>query len=104
MYGLALRAHATPVEAAMVKLIALMVGLFLASLSLAQPQPWLDQQRARTRQKQLELENGQRRQQQQQLDKERFRAEHGWELHPRSDAPWKERQREYELRQEFQRP
>jgi hypothetical protein len=86
-----------------------MLGLCVASSTVAQPQdyrvrrPWLDQQQAQSRKKQLDLQNRQRTLQQQQLNQERFRAEHGWELHPRPEAPWQERQREYELKQEFQR-
>jgi hypothetical protein len=42
--------------------------------------------------------------QQQQLDQERLRAGHGWQLHPRPQAPWEERRREDELRKEFLAP
>jgi hypothetical protein len=94
----------------MIKLIAYAVSLCLASPAAAQPQDywarrsWLDQHQAQDRKKQLDLQNRQRAQQQQQLNQERARAEHGWQLHPRPGASWQERQREYELKREFQRP
>ena len=89
------------------KLVTFGVALCLASSTLAQPRdyltsrPWIDQQREQSRKKQLDLQRRQRAEQQQQLNQERFRAEHGWQLHPRPQAPWEERSREDELRKEF---
>ena len=89
------------------KLVTFGVALCLASSTLAQPRdyltsrPWIDQQREQSRKKQLDLQRRQRAEQQQQLNQERFRAEHGWQLHPRPQAPWQERRREDELRKEF---
>ena len=81
------------------KLVAFVVGLCLAGAVQAQmPQDHLTRQR--TRQKQLDLSRDQL-EQQQQLNQERFRAERGWQLHPRPQAPWAERRREDELRKEF---
>jgi hypothetical protein len=83
------------------------VGFCVASSALAQlPQDylsrrdWIDQQQAQSRQQHF---NSSRRQmeQQQQLNQERFRAERGWQLHPRPQAPWEERRREDALRKEF---
>jgi hypothetical protein len=89
------------------RLVTFGVALCLASSTLAQPRdyltsrPWIDQQREQSRKKQLDLQRRQRAEQQQQLNQERFRAEHGWQLHPRPQAPWEERRREDELRKEF---
>jgi hypothetical protein len=83
------------------RLLTVAVGWCLVSSALAQsPQHHLTSRQSREMQsdhlrRQLE--------QQQQLNLERFRAEHGWQLHPRPHAPWKERRREDELRTEFQR-
>jgi hypothetical protein len=91
------------------RLVALVMGLCLAGSALGQLpkddlacRQWIDQHQAQRRQEQLhrsrrELE------QQQQLNQERLRAEEGWQLHPRPQAPWEERRREEELRKEFQR-
>ena len=91
------------------KLVTFGVALCFASSTLAQPRdyltsrPWIDQQREQFRKKQPDLQRRQRAEQQQQLNQERFRAEHGWQLHPRPQAPWGERRREDELRKEFHR-
>ncbi len=83
------------------RLVTFAVGWCLASSALAQsPQDHLTSRQSREKQsdhsrRQLE--------QQQQLNQERFRAERGWQLHPRPQAPWEERRREDELRKEFQR-
>ena len=89
------------------KLVTFMVGLFLASLAPPQlpqdylsPWHWIDQQQAQSRQKQFDSSRRQL-EQQQQLNQERFRAEHGWQLHPRPQASWEERRREDALRKEF---
>ena len=58
--------------------------------------------RQRSHQKQLDLSRDQF-EQQQQLNQERLRAERGWQLHPRPQAPWEERRREDELRKVFPR-
>jgi hypothetical protein len=96
-------------EGTMRRLLAFMVGLCLAGSALAQsPQDhltrrqWIDQQHAQSRQKQFYRSHRQLKQQQQ-LNQERFRAEHGWQLHTRPQAPWMERQRGDALRNEFSR-
>ena len=93
-------------EVFVIKPVEIAIGLLCltGSTLLAQPQNQrLDQQHAQFRKKQLDLQNRRRAQQQQQLNQERLRAEHGWQLHPRPEATWEERQREYQLKQEFQR-
>jgi len=77
------------------------VGWSLASSALAQlPQNHLTIRQSRDKQ----LDHSRRQlEQQQQLNQERLRAEQGWQLHPRPQAPWEERRREDELRREFQR-
>ena len=83
------------------KLVAFAVGLSLAGSVQAQmPQDHLTRQRSH--QKQLDLSRD-KFEQQQQLNQERFRAERGWQLHPRPQAPWEERRREDDLRKEFPR-
>ena len=89
------------------KLVTFVVGLCLAGSASAQlPQDslgrrhWIDQQQAQARQKQFDSSRRQL-EQQQQLNQERFRAEQGWRLHPRPQAPWEERRREDALRKEF---
>ena len=83
------------------KLVAFAVGLSLAGSVQAQmPQDHLTRQRSH--QKQLDLSRDQF-EQQQQLNQERLRAERGWQLHPRPQAPWEERRREDDLRKEFPR-
>ena len=77
------------------RLVILVLGLCLAGSALAQ----LPQQ-PQSRQKQFDRSRRQL-EQQQQLNLERFRAEHGWQLHPRPQAPWEERRREDNLRKEF---
>jgi hypothetical protein len=78
-----------------------MLGLCLAGSALAQsPQDYLT--RRQSQQRQFHRSHSQLKQQQQ-LNQERFRAEHGWQLHPRPQAPWVERQREDALRNEFPR-
>ena len=87
--------------------LTFLTGLLLAGSVLAQPphqaqtsQPWTGQALKQLPQRQIELQR-QQRSQQRQLNQERLRAEHGWQLHPRPDASWEERQREYELQKEF---
>jgi hypothetical protein len=76
------------------KLVTCGVGLCLASSALAQlPQAQSRQQQFNSSRRQLE--------QQQQLNQERFRAEQGWQLHPRPQANWEERRREDALRKEL---
>jgi hypothetical protein len=76
------------------RLVACGVGLCLASSALAQlPQAQSRQQQFDSSRRQLE--------QQQQLNQERFRAEKGWQLHPRPQANWEERRREDALRKEL---
>jgi hypothetical protein len=89
------------------KLVTFVAGLCSASLALPQlprdylgPRHWIDQQQAQSHQKQLDSSRRQL-EQQQQLNQERFRAEHGWQLHPRPQASWEERRREDALRKEF---
>jgi len=89
------------------RLLTFLAGLLLAGSVLAQPphqaqtsQPWTDHALKQSPQRQIELQR-QQRSQQRQLNQERLRAEHGWQLHPRPDASWEERQREYELQKEF---
>ena len=89
------------------KLVTFVAGLCSASLALPQlpqdylgPRHWINQQQAQSHQKQLDSSRRQL-EQQQQLNQERFRAEHGWQLHPRPQAPWEERRREDALRKEF---
>ena len=89
------------------RLLTFLTGLLLAGSVLAQPphqaqtsQPWTGQALKQLPQRQIELQR-QQRSQQRQLNQERLRAEHGWQLHPRPDASWEERQREYELQKEF---
>ena len=83
------------------RLVTFVVGWCLASSALAQ----LPQDHLTSRQSRVKQSDHSRRQleQQQQLNQERFRAEQGWQLHPRPQAPWDERRREDELRKEFQR-
>jgi hypothetical protein len=83
----------------MSRLVAFVVGLCLAGSALAQlPQDHL----ARSQPRHEQLDHSRRQlEQQQQLNQERFRAQRGWELHPRPQAPWEERRREDELRKEF---
>ncbi len=83
------------------RLVTVAVGWCLASSALAQlPQDHLTSRQSREKQ----FDHSRRQlEQQQQLNLERFRAEHGWQLHPRPQAPWEERRREDELRKEFQR-
>ena len=81
------------------KLVAFAGGACLAGSVQAQmPQDHLTRQR--THQKQLDLSRD-KFEQQQQLNQERLRAERGWQLHPRPQAPWEERRREDDLRKEF---
>ena len=93
----------------MSRLLAFVVGLCLAGPALAQsPQDyltrqWIHQHKAQSRQKQFDRSRRQL-ERQQQLDQERFRAEQGWQLRPRPQAPWVERQDENALRKEFQLP
>jgi hypothetical protein len=77
------------------RLVTLVLGLCLAGSALAQlpQQPQSRQEQFDRSRRQLE--------QQQQLNLERFRAEHGWPLHARPQAPWEERRREDNLRKEF---
>jgi hypothetical protein len=89
------------------RLVTFVVGLCLASPAPAQLSQdylgrryWIDQQQAQSSQRQLDSSRRQL-EQQQQLNQERFRAEQGWQLHPRPQAPWKERRREDALRKEF---
>ena len=89
------------------RLLTFLTGLLLAGSVLAQPphqaqisKPWTGQALKQLPQRQIELQR-QQRSQQRQLNQERLRAEHGWQLHPRPDASWEERQREYELQKEF---
>jgi hypothetical protein len=77
------------------RLVTLVLGLFLAGSALAQVP-----QQPQSRQKQFDRSRRQL-EQQQQLNLERFRSEHGWQLHPRPQAPWEERRREDNLRKEF---
>jgi hypothetical protein len=77
------------------RLITFVLGLCLAGSALAQ-----SSQQPHSRQKQFDRSRRQL-EQQQQLNQERFRAEHGWRLHPRPHAPAEERRREYDLRKEF---
>ena len=82
------------------RLVTFRVGWCLASSALAQlPQDHLTSRQSR----QSDHSHRQLEQQQQQLNQERFRAEQGWQLHPRPQAPWDERRREDKLRKEFQR-
>jgi hypothetical protein len=92
------------------RLLPFLAGLLSGGSVLAQPslqaqtsQPWIGQPLKQLPQRQIELQR-QQRSQQRQLNQERLRAEHGWQLHPRPDASWEERQREYELQQEFRNP
>jgi hypothetical protein len=80
-----------------------MLGQFSAAAiaaGLPRSSHWIDQQQAQSYQKQLDSSRRQL-EQQQQLNQERFRAEHGWQLHPRPQPPWEERRREDALRKEF---
>jgi hypothetical protein len=92
------------------RLLTSLAGLLLGGSVLAQPphqtqtsHPWIGQPLKQSPQRQMELHRHQRSQQRQ-LNQERLRAEQGWQLHPRPDASWEERQREYELQQEFRNP
>jgi hypothetical protein len=92
----------------MSRLLTFVVGLCLAGSALAQsPQDyltrreWMDQHQPQSRQKQF-YRSRRQLEQQQQLNQERFRAEQGWQLHPRPQAPWVERQGENALRKELQ--
>ena len=89
------------------RLLTFLAGLLLAGSVLAQPlhqaqtsHTWIGQPLKQSLQRRMELHRHQRSQQQQ-LNQERLRAEHGWQPHPRPDASWEERQREYELQKEF---
>jgi hypothetical protein len=83
------------------RLVTFAVGWCLTSSALAQlPRDNLTNRQFREKQ----LDHSRRQlEQQQQLNQERFRAQQGWELHPRPQAPWEERRREDELRKEFHR-
>ena len=88
------------------KLFTMMAVLSLGNSVPAQPQeaqtrrPRTNHQLRQSPHRQVERQRRQRAQQLQ-LNQERLRAEHGWQLHPRPDAQWEERQREYELKREF---